>query len=242
MGTHPKCVQTPIYLVSAYATYLVQGNGIEGQSPIMINHSGFLTRSSSFWGSRRASTLTLSASLISSAVRWRMKTGLPRHLTMTCANQYMGVAGRRRMRTFLPSGMEAKSTSTLAMAKTSADADMFTKKSMCRNISTAFPIDEVNAIRSSSPLSRPRVPPCYIRSFVASSIHCISEALFQTQNIIKRTLNGSLSTSSSQSTHRSNHNYYLEISIYASSTNHLRETYSTGTPNCCWIPVYSYNG
>jgi len=50
----------------------------------MINHSGFLTRSESGWGSRRDSQFVSSASLISSLVRWRMKTGLPRHLMMTC--------------------------------------------------------------------------------------------------------------------------------------------------------------
>jgi hypothetical protein len=33
------------------------------------------------------------------------------------------------VRTFLPSGMAARSTSTLAMAKTSAEADMLTRKS-----------------------------------------------------------------------------------------------------------------
>ena len=51
--------------------------------PTMTNHSGFFTRSPSAWGSLNDSTLTLSASLISSAVRWRTKTGLPRHLMMT---------------------------------------------------------------------------------------------------------------------------------------------------------------
>jgi hypothetical protein len=61
MGTHPKCVQTPN----------------------MMSHSGFWTRSLSDWGSRRDSHLVSSASLISSSVRWRMKTGLPRHLIMT---------------------------------------------------------------------------------------------------------------------------------------------------------------
>jgi hypothetical protein len=56
--------------------------------PIMTNHSGFWTRSSSFWGSRRVAIFTFSASLISSAVRCRMKTGLPRHLMITCIHQY----------------------------------------------------------------------------------------------------------------------------------------------------------
>lgn len=35
-------------------------------------------------------------------------------------------------RTFLPSGMAERSTSTLAMARTSADADMLTRKSVCK--------------------------------------------------------------------------------------------------------------
>jgi hypothetical protein len=62
----------------------------------------------------RSTYLTLSASLISSSVRWRMKTGFPRHLIIT----------------FLPSGMAARSTSTFAWASTSAEADMFCKKSV----------------------------------------------------------------------------------------------------------------
>ena len=108
--------------------------------PTMINHSGFLTRSSSFWGSRRDSTFTFSASLISSGVLWRMKTGLPRHLTMTCSHQYLRMVMWIIVRTFLPSGIVDKSTSTLAMAKTSADADMFTKKSICRQTSALRPL------------------------------------------------------------------------------------------------------
>ena len=57
----------------------------EGKSvPSMINHSGFFTRSESGWGSRRDSHFVDSASWISSWVRCRMKTGLPRHLMITC--------------------------------------------------------------------------------------------------------------------------------------------------------------
>jgi hypothetical protein len=52
--------------------------------PSMTSHLASLTRSSSAWGSRREATLTLLASSISPWVRWRMKTGLPRHLMMTC--------------------------------------------------------------------------------------------------------------------------------------------------------------
>jgi len=51
----------------------------------MINHSGFLTLSESGCGSRSDSQFVSSASLISSLVRWRMKTGLPRHLMITCS-------------------------------------------------------------------------------------------------------------------------------------------------------------
>jgi hypothetical protein len=107
----------------------------------MTNHSGFLTRSSSFWGSRNVSILTFSACLISSAVLWRMKTGLPRHLMMTCfRNQYsphpisLQSIGCAFVRTFLPSGMVDRSTSTLAIARTSADADMLTRKSVRASI------------------------------------------------------------------------------------------------------------
>ena len=63
--------------------------------------------------------LTDSACLISSSVRCRMKTGFPRHLMMT----------------FLPSGMAARSISTLAWANTSADADMLTRKSVGKPLS-----------------------------------------------------------------------------------------------------------
>jgi hypothetical protein len=52
--------------------------------PNMTSHSGFLTRWSSVSGSLNEATLMLLASSISAAVRWRMKTGLPRHLMMTC--------------------------------------------------------------------------------------------------------------------------------------------------------------
>jgi hypothetical protein len=57
---------------------------ISNNIPSMTSHSGFLTRSSSLWGSLNEATLTLLASSISAAVRWRMKTGLPLHLIMTC--------------------------------------------------------------------------------------------------------------------------------------------------------------
>jgi hypothetical protein len=44
-------------------------------------------------------------------------------------------------RTFFPSGIDERSTSTLAMAKTSADADMFTKKSAeNRGVSMLIPL------------------------------------------------------------------------------------------------------
>lgn len=58
--------------------------------------------------------LTDSASLISDSVLCLMKTGLPRHLMIT----------------FRPSGIDDRSTSTLAMASTSAEADMLTRKSV----------------------------------------------------------------------------------------------------------------
>ncbi|KAH3683123.1 hypothetical protein WICPIJ_005906 [Wickerhamomyces pijperi] len=78
----------------------------------MINHSGCLTRSASACGSLKVEISTLLASSISVWVLCLMKTGLPCHLTTT----------------FLPSGMAPKPTSTLAMAKTSAEAAMEVKK------------------------------------------------------------------------------------------------------------------
>ena len=53
------------------------------QMPTTISHGAFLTRSASVWGSRNSLTGVLTASSISLAVRWRMNTGLPRHLTVT---------------------------------------------------------------------------------------------------------------------------------------------------------------
>jgi hypothetical protein len=78
-----------------------------------------------------------SASLISLSVRWRMKTGLPRHLIMTCSQSAPSSAFHRSgpKRTFLPSGMAARSISTLAWAKTSAEADMLTRKSVAHTVS-----------------------------------------------------------------------------------------------------------
>ena len=68
-----------------------------------------------------------------------MKTGLPRHLMIT----YIAIGSVRKgkesskcvsyrrfgERTFLPSGIELSGISTLAWAKTSAEADMLTMKS-----------------------------------------------------------------------------------------------------------------
>lgn len=103
MGAHACTSLASCYLIN------------EGYVPSMINHSGFFTRWESGSGSRNASHLVSSASLISSSVRCRMKTGLPRHLIMTCSRQFPclwpSVASKH---TFLPSGMAARSTSTLA--------------------------------------------------------------------------------------------------------------------------------
>jgi hypothetical protein len=105
-----------------------------GSIPSMINHSGFFTRSASFWGSRSASHFVSSASLISLSVRCRMKTGLPRHLIMTChTSVHVPALAKGCQRTFLPSGMAARSISTLAWARTSAEADMLTRKSATQN-------------------------------------------------------------------------------------------------------------
>lgn len=57
-------------------------------------------------GSRRVPVLTDSSAAISAAVRWRMNSGLPRHLKVTD----------------LPSGMSDSLISILAMANTSAEA------------------------------------------------------------------------------------------------------------------------
>ena len=51
--------------------------------PSMISHSGFCALSESGCGSRSLCQSVSSASLISDAVRCRMKTGLPRHLMIT---------------------------------------------------------------------------------------------------------------------------------------------------------------
>ena len=105
-----------------------------------MSHSGFFTRSESGCGSRSDSHFVSSASLISSEVRWRMKTGLPRHLMITCSQRISyrshrsaAVCGDGERHTFLPSGMAAKSISTFACASTSAEADMLTRKSAFRH-------------------------------------------------------------------------------------------------------------
>lgn len=131
--------------------------------PNMMSHSGCLTRSESDCGSRRDSILTALASSISSGVRWRMKTGLPRHLIMTWKDVshvsrsfyffYSG-EGRQRegegSRTFLPSGMAERSTSTLAIARTSAEADILTRKSADadRRVSDHFPLHREGSLPS----------------------------------------------------------------------------------------------
>ena len=144
--------------------------------PNMISHSGFWTRSLSAWGSRRASHLVSSASLISLSVRWRMKTGLPRHLIMTCAvlaaaPHHPASIGRR---TFLPSGIAARSISTLAWAKTSAEADMLTRKSVAQRVSrcafhrAAAPSHPQNSqLLSTSFPSAPDCVPVALRSSAA---------------------------------------------------------------------------
>ena len=132
MGTHPRWVQTP-----SIVSYDSQTESCMPDVPNMINHSGFWTRSLSGWGSRRDSHLVSSASLISDSVRCRMKTGLPRHLIMTCSRQLQcpSIPHRTAELTFLPSGMAARSISTLAWAKTSAEADMLTRKSVAQRVS-----------------------------------------------------------------------------------------------------------
>src|SRR5215471_13923689 len=64
------------------------------QTPTRISHSGFFTREASVCGSRRSEGLSVTlpaasttgsafcAAAISSGVRWRVNTGLPRHLTV----------------------------------------------------------------------------------------------------------------------------------------------------------------
>ncbi|KAJ6326397.1 hypothetical protein OIU76_003732 [Salix suchowensis] len=78
------------------------------QTPTTTSHSGSLTLAASSCGSRRVATSTLLASLISSSVRLLIKTGFPRHLTVTVE----------------PGSMLERSTSREAMARTSLLADM----------------------------------------------------------------------------------------------------------------------
>lgn len=66
-----------------------------------------------------------------------MKTGLPRHLIMTCSFvRVMSVGALESpLLTFLPSGIRLRSISTLACARTSAEADMLTRKSRVAYVS-----------------------------------------------------------------------------------------------------------
>lgn len=84
MGTQPKCVQTPVDSRRQQSLPMTPARALLLRIPSITSHSGCLTRSSSAWGSLNDDTLTLFACSISSAVRCRMKTGLPRHLIMTC--------------------------------------------------------------------------------------------------------------------------------------------------------------
>lgn len=101
MGTQPRCVHTPVMREGRgqLAGSCDGEDGGEGGvwecEPSIMSHSGFCTRSESGCGSRSASHFVSSASLISSGVRWRMKTGLPRHLMITWSREISTVALRR---------------------------------------------------------------------------------------------------------------------------------------------------
>ena len=75
------------------------------QTPTTINHSGFKTLSSSFWGSLSLFKSTFLASFISFFVLCLIKTGFPLHLTVLDD----------------PSSILDKSNSFTPYAKTSAD-------------------------------------------------------------------------------------------------------------------------
>src|SRR5882757_9622266 len=66
-GTQPRWVQTPIWTSHSGRTFLAVS----------------VTRELSVCGSRSSDIGTASASLISSGVRWRTNSGLPRHFTVT---------------------------------------------------------------------------------------------------------------------------------------------------------------
>lgn len=78
------------------------GNSGTHQTPSMTSHSGFLTRSESFCGSRRLETSTWLASSISPCVRWRMKTGLPRHWVRATGRKSVPNCPTARRRTNAP--------------------------------------------------------------------------------------------------------------------------------------------
>lgn len=77
------------------------------QTPMTMSHSGSLTRTASVCGWRISATLAWFSSAIMASVRRLMKTGLPRHLTVMT----------------WPGCTAARSTSTAAMASTSAEAE-----------------------------------------------------------------------------------------------------------------------
>lgn len=92
--------------------------------------------------------------------------------------------------TFLPSGIVDRSTSTFAIAKTSAEADMFTRKSTTTESQSAIPID----LQSTIPIS----VKLYSRIPLPSRS---SSPSIRTQH----TLNSSLRPSSRQSAHSPHH-------------------------------------
>eukprot|EP00601_Ochromonadales_sp_CCMP2298_P006705 CAMPEP_0173197410 /NCGR_PEP_ID=MMETSP1141-20130122/16146_1 /TAXON_ID=483371 /ORGANISM="non described non described, Strain CCMP2298" /LENGTH=91 /DNA_ID=CAMNT_0014122149 /DNA_START=215 /DNA_END=490 /DNA_ORIENTATION=+ len=76
--------------------------------PSTTSHAGSAARSVSDCGSFSELRLTAASVAISAAVRWRMKTGFPLHLTVSV----------------LPSAIAPTSNSAEASASTSADALM----------------------------------------------------------------------------------------------------------------------
>jgi len=116
--------------------------------PTMTSHSGFLTRSSSDWGSRRLDMLTLLARRSLQRCGCRMKDGLSspldEHLHPQLAMECRDAAIHLAVRSCPRDGREIELD--LAMARTSADADMLTRNSAVNPISTCLSYTESFAI------------------------------------------------------------------------------------------------
>jgi len=111
------------------------------------------------------------------------------------------------LHTFLPSGMAARSISTLAWAKTSAEADMLTRKSVVAVLlATCSPSPQ-------APNSSPKPPhwPLSVPSQIASLQIFLQQSRFHCQRRWPHTLHSRLRAHRNQCAHSSGHEVLEEL-------------------------------